>query len=85
MNKINNEASSDFIRCQSIWFIFLTELNWNPMAINPLEIVPESFCPEVTDLLIEAKYIGQKREFYLRESDEYIDYLSRGGKPFQSS
>ena len=82
MNKINNDASSDFIRCQSIWFLFLTELNWNPKAINPLEIVPESFWPEVTDLLIEAKYIGQKREFYLRESDKYIDYLSRGGKPF---
>ncbi len=85
MNKINNEVSSDFIRCQSIWFLFLTELNWNPKAINPLEIVPESFWPEVTDLLIEAKYIGQKREFYLRESDKYIDYLSKGGKPFQSS
>ena len=85
MNKINNYTSSDFIRCQSIWFLFLTELNWNPKAINPLEIVPESFWPEVTDLLIEAKYIGQKREFYLRESDKYIDYLSKGGKPFQSS
>ena len=82
MNKINKEVSSDFIRCKSIWFHFLIELNWHPNAINPLEIVPESFWPEVTDLLIEAKYIGQIREYYLRESDKYIDYLSKGGKPF---
>ena len=82
MNKINRETNCDFIRCKSIWFLFLTELNWNPKAINPLEIVPESFWPEVTDLLIECKYIGQDREYYLRESDKYIDYLSRGGKPF---
>ena len=82
MNKINKDLSSNFIRCKSIWFLFLTELNWNPKAINPLEIVPESFWPEVTDLLIECKYIGQDREYYLRESDKYIDYLSRGGKPF---
>ena len=84
MNKINKEASSDFIRCKTIWFLFLSELNWNPNAINPLEIVPESFWPEVTDLLIEAKYIGQRREYYLRESDKYIDFLSKGGKPFKS-
>ena len=83
MNKINKETSSDFIRCKSIWFLFLTELNWNPNAINPLEIVPESFWPEVTNLLIEAKYIGQKREYYLNESDKYTDYLSKGGKPFK--
>ena len=83
MNNINKETSSDFIRCKSIWFLFLTELNWNPVAINPLEIVPESFWPEVTDLLIEARYIGQKSEYYLRESDKYIDYLSKGGRPFK--
>ena len=83
MNKINKEFSSDFITCQFIWFLFLTELNWNPNAINPLEIVPESFWPEVADLLIEVKYIGQKREYYLRESDKYMDYLSKGGKPFK--
>ena len=83
MNKINKYTSSDFLRCKSIWFLFLTELNWNPNAINPLEIVPESFWPEVTELLIEAKYIGQKRKYYLRESDKYIDYLSKGGKPFK--
>jgi len=83
MDKINKEVSSNFIRCKSIWFLFLTELNWNPNAINPLEIVPESFWPEVTDLLIDAKYIGQKREYYLRESDRYIDYLSKGGKPYK--
>ena len=82
MNKIIKENSSDFISCKLIWFLFLTELNWNPQAINPLEIVPESFWPEVADLLIEAKYIGQKREYYLRESDKYIVYLSKGGKPF---
>ena len=81
MNKIINENSSDFISCKLIWFLFLTELNWNPQAINPLELVPESFWPEVTDLLIEAKYIGQNREYYLRESDKYIVYLSKGGVP----
>tara|TARA_B100000700_G_C14690905_1_gene689858 strand:- start:169 stop:426 length:258 start_codon:yes stop_codon:yes gene_type:complete len=82
MNKINKEAYSDFIKCKLIWFHYLTELNWNPKAINPLEIVPESFWPEVTDLLIECKYIGQNREYYLRESYKYIDYLSKGGRPF---
>ena len=82
MNNITTDSSSDFIRCKSIWFLFLTELNWNPYATNPLEIVPESFWPEVTDLLIEAKYIGQNKEYYLRESDKYMDYLSKGGKPF---
>ena len=83
MKKINKDSSSDIIRCKSIWFLFLTELNWNPKAINPLEIVPESFWPEVTDFLIEAKYIGQKRDYYLRESVKFIDYLSKGGKPFK--
>tara|TARA_B100000700_G_C14317672_1_gene522178 strand:- start:203 stop:460 length:258 start_codon:yes stop_codon:yes gene_type:complete len=83
MNKIINESSSDFIKCQRLWFLFLTELNWNSKAINPLEIVPESFWPDVTDLLIEARYIGQKREYYIRESDKYIYYLSKGGKPFK--
>ena len=81
MNKINKDLSSDFIRCKSIWFLFLSELNWNPKAINPLEIVPESFWPEISDLLIEAKYIGQSQEFYRRESYKYINYLSKGGKP----
>ena len=83
MNKIKKSSSSDFIRCKSIWFLFLTELNWNPKAINPLEIVPETYCPDLVDLLIEAKYIGQNREHYLRESDKYMDYLSKGGKPFK--
>jgi len=63
--------------------MFLTELNWNPNAINPLELVPESFWPEVTDLLIEARYIGQKRNYYLAKSDEYMNYLSKGGSPFK--
>jgi len=83
MNKIKKSSSSDFIRCKSIWFLFLTELNWNPKAINPLEIVPETYWPELIDLLIEAKYIGQNNEYYLRESDKYIDYLSKGGKSFK--
>ena len=56
----------------------------SPNAINPLDIVPELFWPEVSDLLIASKYIGQKREYYLRESDKYIDYLSKGGKPFKA-
>ena len=83
MNNITKDCSSEFIRCKSIWLLFLTELNWNPQAINPLEIVPESFLPEVTDLLFEAKYIGQNQEFYLRESDKYMNYLSKGGQPFK--
>ena len=83
MSNSNLDYSLDFLKCKSIWFLFLTELNWNPKAINPLEIVPESFWPEVTDLLIEAKYIGQKKEYYLRESDKYIEYLSKGGKPIK--
>ena len=74
---------SDFKKCQSIWFLFLTELNWNPNAINPLDIIYVSLGPEVTDLLIEAKYIDQKKEYYLRESDKYMNYLSKGGKPFR--
>ena len=82
MNNLSTELESEFIKCKSIWFIFLTELNWNPQAINPLDIVPESFSPKVTELLIEAKYIGQNQEYYLRESDKYMDYLSKGGKPF---
>ena len=84
MNKLNKEVTSHFISCKSIWFLFLTELNWNPNAINPLEIVPESFWPEVTDLLIEARYIGQSRNYYLRESDKYMNYLSKGGRPFKA-
>ena len=83
MNSITTDFSSDFIRYKSIWFLFLTELNWNPKAINPLEIMPESFWPEVTDLLIDAKYIGQNKQHYLRESDRYMNYLSKGGKPFK--
>ena len=83
MNNINSDCLSDFSKCKSIWFMFLTELNWNPNAINPLELVPESFWPEVTDLLIEARYIGQKRNYYLVESDKYMNYLSKGGSPFR--
>ena len=83
MNNINSDFLSDFKKCKSIWFMFLTELNWNPNAINPLELVPESFWPEVTDLLIEAGYIGQKRNYYLGESDKYMNYLSKGGCPFK--
>tara|TARA_Y100001968_G_scaffold141994_1_gene129795 strand:+ start:83 stop:340 length:258 start_codon:yes stop_codon:yes gene_type:complete len=82
MNSRNKKCLTDFIKCKSIWFLFLTELNWNPDAINPLELVPESFWPEVTDLLIEARFIGQSRSHYLRESDKYMDYLSKGGRPF---
>ena len=75
-------VENEFKKCKAIWFLFLSELNWNTKAINPLELVPESFWPEITDLLIEAKYIGQSKEFYLRESDKYMDYLSKGGKPY---
>ena len=83
MNNRNSDCPSDFIRCKFIWFLFLTELNWNPIAINPLELVHESFCHHVIDLLIEAKYVYQNQEYYLRESDKYMDYLSKGGKPFR--
>ena len=84
MNNIHSDTVSVFNKCKLIWFLFLTELNWNPNAINPLELVPESFWPQVTDLLIEAKYIGQSRNYYLRESDKYMNYLSKGGKPFKA-
>tara|TARA_Y100001978_G_scaffold12147_1_gene9704 strand:+ start:516 stop:773 length:258 start_codon:yes stop_codon:yes gene_type:complete len=83
MNSKNNDCLSDFQKCKSIWFLFLTELNWDHDAINPLELVPESFWPDVTDLLIEARYIGQSKSYYLRESDKYMDYLSKGGRPFK--
>tara|TARA_B100000579_G_C22405880_1_gene654017 strand:- start:85 stop:342 length:258 start_codon:yes stop_codon:yes gene_type:complete len=83
MNKINKNSTSEFLRCKWIWFLFLIELNGNPKAVNPLEIVPESFWPSVTDLLIKEKYIGQNREYYLFESRKYIEYLSKGGKPFK--
>ena len=76
------EIQSDFEACKFIWYLYLCELNWNQKAINPLEIVPESFWPEVTDLLIEFKYIGQTRDFYLKKSYEYISYLAKGGKPY---
>tara|TARA_Y100001968_G_C19059822_1_gene573228 strand:+ start:238 stop:516 length:279 start_codon:yes stop_codon:yes gene_type:complete len=73
--------SSEFIKCRSIWFLFLIELDWNPKALNPLDRIPESFFPVVIDLLIKAKYIGQNQEFYLNESRKYMKYLSKGGKP----
>ncbi len=84
MSNSNSDCLSDFIRCKSIWFLFLNELNWNSNAINPLELVPEAFWPEVTDLLIDAKYIGQNRNYYLRQSDKYMVYLSKGGRPFKA-
>ena len=83
MNNKNIKSCSEFLRCRKIWFLFLIELNGNPKAVNPLEIVPESFWPSVTDLLIKAKYIGQNQEYYLCESRKYIDYLSKGGKAFE--
>ena len=79
---VEKMVENEFKKCKKIWFLFLSELNWNTKAINPLELVPEAFWPEVTDLLIEANYIGQSKEYYLRESDKYIDYLSKGGKPY---
>ncbi len=84
MNKIKSDCYSALIKCNTIWFTFLTELNWNPNAINPLELVLKSFWPEVSDLLIQSGYIGQKRNFYLRESDKYMNYLSKGGCPFKN-
>ena len=83
MNNKNKKTSSEFLKCRVIWFLFLIELNENPKAVNPLEIVPESFWPLVTDLLIKAKYIGQNREYYLSESRKYIRYLSKGGNAFK--
>tara|TARA_Y100001968_G_scaffold153422_1_gene140205 strand:- start:642 stop:899 length:258 start_codon:yes stop_codon:yes gene_type:complete len=84
MNNKKTRSSSEFLRCKKIWFLFLIELNGNPKAVNPLEIVPESFWPLVTDLLINEKYIGQNREYYLLESRKYIEYLSKGGKAFKA-
>ena len=83
MNNIKSNNLSDFNKCKKIWFLFLSELNRDPNAINPLELIPESFWPHVTELLIEAKYIGQNRNFYLRESNKYMDYLSKGGRPYK--
>ena len=83
MNKINSNYSFDFLKCKTIWFQFLMELNWNPNAINPLELVPDSFGPEVANLLVKARYISQSRNYYLRESDKYMNYLSKGGRPFK--
>tara|TARA_B100000214_G_C23740104_1_gene522877 strand:- start:17 stop:274 length:258 start_codon:yes stop_codon:yes gene_type:complete len=83
MNKLDKEDSFAFIQCKSIWFIFLTELNWNPNAINPLEIIIEFYSPELLNTLIELKFIGQDNRYYLRESDRYMDYLSKGGIPFK--
>ena len=81
MNNIAKGCSSEFIVCKKIWFLFLTELNWNPSASNPLELLADSFGTDLTDLLIQAKYIAQNSDYYLRESDKYMDYLSKGGKP----
>ena len=78
-----SDGPPEINKCMCIWFLFLTELNWNPEAINPLEIFSESARPEVIDFLYESKYIGQNKEFYLRESDKYMNYLSKGGKPFK--
>tara|TARA_Y100001968_G_C19211472_1_gene644970 strand:+ start:504 stop:776 length:273 start_codon:yes stop_codon:yes gene_type:complete len=84
MENKNIYKFDDFIRCKSIWFLFLTELNWNRDAINPLEIIPESFWPGITELLIQERFIGQTNEYYLSESDKYMEFLSKGGKPFHS-
>ena len=83
MINLKSDVYSNFIKCKCIWFLFLTELNWNPNAINPLELVSELFGPEINDLLIQARYIGQNKVYYLRESDKYMNYLSKGGNPFK--
>ena len=72
----------EFERCKWIWSLYLCELNWNNKAVNPLELAPESFWPEITDRLIEGNYIGKNREYYLKQSLEYTAYLGRGGKPY---
>tara|TARA_Y100001968_G_C19403106_1_gene742113 strand:+ start:879 stop:1133 length:255 start_codon:yes stop_codon:yes gene_type:complete len=77
-----SKTQSEFQCCKWIWHLYLCELNYNQKAINPLEVVPESFWPEVTDLLKEAKYIGESKDFYLKESYKYADYLGKGGKPY---
>ena len=79
---INSEILYEFQCCKWIWHLYLCELNYNHNAVNPLDVVPESFWPEVTELLKEAKYIGQSQNFYLKESDKYADYLGKGGKPY---
>tara|TARA_Y100001968_G_scaffold146934_1_gene134393 strand:+ start:223 stop:480 length:258 start_codon:yes stop_codon:yes gene_type:complete len=79
------KIKEEFMRCQWIWHLYLCELNWNHQAINPLEIVPESFWPEVTDLLKQENYIGHSQDFYLKQSDIYVEFLSKGGRGFPSS
>ena len=54
MKKIKSDFFSGFNKCKLIWFLFLTELNLNPNAINPLDLIPESFGPVVTDILTEV-------------------------------
>ena len=66
MNNTSEYCLTEFKKCKSIWFLFLSELNWNPNAINPLELVPEPFWPELFNLLIETRYIGHKRSFFQR-------------------
>tara|TARA_Y100001968_G_scaffold308769_1_gene327940 strand:- start:737 stop:1003 length:267 start_codon:yes stop_codon:yes gene_type:complete len=78
----DEKTDREFENCKWIWSLYLCELNWNNKAVNPLEIVPESFWPEITDRLIEGKYIGQDREYYLNQSRKYTAYLGKGGMPY---
>ena len=70
----------EFNSCQWIWHLYLCELNWNPQAINPLEIIPESFWSDVADLLKQENYIGHSQDYYLKQSDKYVEFLSKGGR-----
>ena len=79
---LNNKNKYEFECCEWIWFLYLRELNWRPEASNPLDIIHQSLCSETTESLIKARYILQTQDFYLKESDKYIDYLGKGGKPF---
>ena len=80
----NQTIQEEFERCKWIWYLYLCELNWNYKAINPLEILYEFYGHELSNLLREAKFIGQNQEFYLNQSDKYIDFLSKGGRPYVS-
>ena len=70
----------EFIRCKRIWLLYLCELNWDQRAVNPLDVISEKLAPELTDLLIMQKYIGQTQDFYLKKSDEFSLALGKRKK-----
>tara|TARA_Y100001968_G_scaffold324496_1_gene363932 strand:- start:14933 stop:15199 length:267 start_codon:yes stop_codon:yes gene_type:complete len=67
----------EFIRCERIWLLYLCELNWEQKAVNPLDAISDKFSPQLSDLLIRKKYIGQSQDFYLKKSDDFSYLLGK--------